>query len=113
MLQMVFIGQGSRALKAHVRRRERCDGSAVLVRRSLSNNGHRVEEATEYHLVMADGAIHDLLRLRQQSLDMLLWVVSLESSNLFFDCDFEKGVKYTTAKKGRAGCWALHLDILG
>lgn len=71
MFQSVFLAQGNRALQAQVIRGKGSDGAAVLVRRRLREDGGGVEDAAENHLVVCDGAIHDLLALAQEDLDML------------------------------------------
>lgn len=71
MFQPVLLAQGNWALQAQVVGGEGSDGAAFLVRRCLRNDRGRVEDASENHLVVCDGAIHDLLALAEEDLDML------------------------------------------
>lgn len=71
MFQSVVLAQGNRALQAQIIRGKGSDGAAFLVCRCLRKDWSRIEDAAEYHLVVRDGAVHDLLALAQEDLDML------------------------------------------
>jgi hypothetical protein len=76
MFQSVLLAQGNRALQAQIIRGKGSDGAAFLVGRRLRKDRGRIEDAAEDHLVVRDGAIHDLLALAQEDLDMLWEAVS-------------------------------------
>lgn len=71
MLQSIVFGNGRGALQAEVVGCESGDGSSVLGRRGLGDDGGRIEDAAENQLVVCDGAVHDLLALGQEKLYML------------------------------------------
>lgn len=71
MLQTILLGNRRRTLEAQIVGRERDDRPTIAIDRCLGYNRVSVEDAPQYHLIMLDAAVHDLLTLCQKTLDML------------------------------------------
>jgi hypothetical protein len=71
MLEALVLRNCHRALQAKIVGCKRDDRSAVVCSRGLRHDRGGVEYTTKDHLVMADGAIHDFLGLREELLYVL------------------------------------------